>query len=170
MLAGPTSGFFFVCIFCRPRHRNCLRFMLGLINVSINKNKFCQEKSGMNQFWLWSLLHLLVPTTSGMLMVFRSSTLINFERFTSDNKDILQRNLWFPPPSVWESAFSQQNNPASLQSHTSVKHNKRWVWEEKLRRWPTAETNTNSEISPVTSIWRVTTGGASASTEEKHAA
>lgn len=43
---------FFVGIFRRPRHRNCLRFMLGLINVSINKNKFCQEKSGMNQFWL----------------------------------------------------------------------------------------------------------------------
>lgn len=54
------AGLQILTVFLLPRHRNCLHFTLTLINVAINKNKCCQEKSGRNQFSLDA--HLTLPT------------------------------------------------------------------------------------------------------------
>lgn len=36
-----------VSLFPLQRHRKCLRFTLGLINVATNKSGLCQEESGV---------------------------------------------------------------------------------------------------------------------------
>lgn len=54
------AGLQILTVFLLSRHRNCLHFTLTLINVAINKNKCCQEKSGTNQFSLDA--HLTLPT------------------------------------------------------------------------------------------------------------
>lgn len=78
--------------FALPHHGNCLRFILSLINVPINKNKLCQEKSGRNQFWTDH--SPIASTSSGSWWVSLNRTHINFEHFTFDNK-VVPKNLPF---------------------------------------------------------------------------
>lgn len=122
--SASQTHWFFVCIFA-PSLQKLLTFH-AQFNKCLNKQK--QILSGGK--WHESLLARCFPPwfppvrQGWWLLLLRSSTLINYERFTFDNKDILKKSAIFPP--------QYETTPGWLQSHTPVKRNKRWVWDEKL--------------------------------------
>lgn len=103
-----------------------------------------------------------VPSPFGQadgFSLLRRGVLINYERFTSDNKDILKKSAIFPP--------QYETTPGWLQSHTWVKRNKR-----VSLRWETVKVTKQWWIRTGRSVLlllcaSVHTDGASANTEGK---
>lgn len=116
-------------VFLLSRHRNCLRFTLTLINVTINKNKFCQEKSGMNQFSLDA--HLTLPTlkTPAFPPLWQADGFCSSAAHPSAMSDSGLTTKTFLK--IVHFSSSARHNTLSLlgwlQSHTSVKCNKQQV-------------------------------------------
>lgn len=116
LLTRPTYRFLSAWFFFLPRHRNCLRFMLSLINVSINKNKFCQEKSGMNQFWLNLPVTLHPPPSLQQVDGFCSSGAAHSSTLSISlltTKTFLKIGHF--SSSIWDNTFSNSHRaPAAI--------------------------------------------------------
>lgn len=151
--------------FFLPCYGNCLRFMLSLINVSINKNKFCQEKSGMNQFWR----HPTPPSPHsllfGELMGFAHSSTMSISLLTT--KTFLKIDQF--SSSVWDNTFS--NNHLAHSNHTlqwitincesEMRNCKRWQRQWRIQTKQSMIQTLRSVLLPLK------TEGASANTEKK---
>lgn len=155
-LARPTYRF--LSAFLLSCHRNCLRFMLRQINVSINKNKFCQEKSGMNQFWL-DASHVFPPLR--LADEFCSS---RAAQSSTISISLLTTKTFFKighfSSSMWNNTF---NNSYLAGCKYTLQWNARWETAKVTK----AMTDTNTDICPNTSLWTVQNEGSWTDPEER---
>lgn len=110
--------------FLPPKQRTC--FMFTLINFAINKHKFCQEKSGMNQFHLCSSPHLhpALQQPDGFYFstaAHPSTTSISLQ---------MTKTLFLNQPCL----LLSRRQHVHLQPSHKIKEG--WFWKEKLKNWP----------------------------------